>query len=77
MGYLLAAPRLVIDRLAPEGKRISVDPDRHYHQRWPLLPLADWSTGKVPVCVVDNANVWIEGMTETVNVLGEEESAIG
>ena len=77
LGYLLAAPRLVIDRLAPGGHRISVNPDRHFHQRWPLLPLADWSLGKVPVCVVDSAGtVFVEGMLETVIVGGQETSGV-
>ncbi|MEM9251812.1 MAG: hypothetical protein AAGB29_05635, partial [Planctomycetota bacterium] len=56
-GYFLAGPRLVIDRLAP-GERsayITVDPQRASSARWPLLPLADWRAGKVPVCVVDAA----------------------
>ncbi|MEM9788967.1 MAG: DUF4965 domain-containing protein [Planctomycetota bacterium] len=77
-GYLLAGPRLVIDRLAP-GERsayITVDPERGASARWPLLPLADWRAGKVPVCVVDAAGrVSIEGAIDAVIVHGEGEPA--
>jgi len=48
MGYLFAAPRLVIDRLAPGGRLLSIGPDRPSPQRWPLLPLADWRAGRIP-----------------------------
>lgn len=55
IGWYLAGPRLEIDRLAPgaAGAYITVDPDRSTPQRWPLLPLADWKAGKIPICVVD------------------------
>jgi len=80
-GFLLAGPRLVIDRLAPGGQRFTVDPDRHYPQRWPLLPLADWKAVKVPVCVVqNNGKVFIEGEADPVIVRGqlsEQEQMIG
>lgn len=69
IGFLLAQPRLVIDRLAPGGASVSVQPDRHEAQRWPLLPLADWQAGKVPVCVVDpRRGVFIENETDPVAV---------
>jgi hypothetical protein len=62
----------VVDRLAAGGARISVDPDRHYPQRWPLMPLADWKAGKVPVCVVDTqGRVTIEGESDPVIVRGD------
>lgn len=71
LGFLLAQVRLVIDRLAPGGQRISIDPDRHVAQRWPLLPLADWKAGKVPVCVVDDqGRVLIESEVDPVIVRG-------
>ncbi len=70
-GFLLAGPRLVIDRLAPGGTRISVEPNRHIPQRWPLLPLADWKAARVPVCVVDSiGNVFIESESDPVIVHG-------
>ena len=77
-GYLLSYPRVIIDRLAPGGARISVDPDRGYAQRWPLLPLADWKAGKIPICVVDcdddgQARVVIETQLESVIIRGQEE----
>lgn len=72
IGHLLAAPRLVIDRKAPGGTYITVDPDRHKPQRWPLLPLADWRAGKIPVCVVDHkGRVTIEGKIDPVIVHGD------
>ncbi len=72
MGHLLAAPRLVIDRKAPGGTYITVDPDRHKPQRWPLLPLADWRAGKIPVCVIDHhGRVTIEGQIDPVIVHGD------
>lgn len=72
-GYFLALPRVVIDRLAPGGARISVEPDRHISQRWPLLPLADWKAGKIPICVVDAAgNVTIEGKSDPVIIHGQK-----
>jgi len=72
LGYLLAYPRLMVDRLAPAGTQVSVSPDRHWKQRWPLLPLADWKSGRVPICVVDQAgDVRIEGETDKVVVRSE------
>jgi hypothetical protein len=82
-GYLLSYPRLIIDRLAPGGARISVDPDHGYAQRWPLLPLADWKAGKIPVCVVDCGGeenvcrVVIETQLESVIIRGQEEGKSG
>jgi xylan 1,4-beta-xylosidase len=73
IGHLIAAPRLVIDRLAPGGAYITVEPDRHKPQRWPLLPLADWTAGKIPVCVIDhNGRVTIEGQIDPVIVHGPQ-----
>lgn len=72
LGFLLSYPRLAIDKLAPGGARISVEPDRHFRQRWPLLPLADWKAGKVPVCVVDiDQSVRIEGAVDPIIVRGQ------
>ncbi len=69
IGWFLAQPRLVIDRLAGKGTRISVEPDTHYPQRWPLLPLADWKAGKIPICVVDRlGRVTIEGQIDPIVV---------
>ncbi|MEM1107741.1 MAG: DUF4965 domain-containing protein [Planctomycetota bacterium] len=73
MGYFLASPRLMIDRLAPGavGTYITVDPDREMPQRWPLLPLADWQAGKIPVCVVNgDGRVTIEAPTDPVVIQG-------
>ncbi len=71
LGWFLATPRLTIDRLAPAGPYLTVSPDRHTPQRWPLLPLADWSAGKVPVCVVGvDGKVHIEAETDPVIVHG-------
>lgn len=71
MGYLLAGPRLIIDRLAGGGILLSINPDRGVAQRWPLLPLADWAAGKVPVCVVQSdGGVHIEGETDPVIIHG-------
>jgi hypothetical protein len=75
IGLLLAGPRLIIDRLAPSrsGAYITVDPSRDTPQRWPLLPLADWKAGKIPVCVVDDdGNVAIEASVDPVVIHGEE-----
>ena len=73
IGYLLAQPRLVIDRLSANGPQISVDPDRHLNQRLPLLPLADWKAGKIPVCVVDaSGKVTIEGQIDPVTIIEHE-----
>jgi xylan 1,4-beta-xylosidase len=77
LGYLSAQPRLVVDRLAPGGARVSVDPPRDYPQRWPLFPLADWKAGKIPVCVVDDrGEVHIEGETDPVIVAGKAASGV-
>ncbi|MFW6059152.1 MAG: glutaminase domain-containing protein [Phycisphaeraceae bacterium] len=71
IGGLLAGPRLIIDRLAAGGLYITVEPDRHRRQRWPLLPLADWKAGKIPVCVVDdNGKVSIESRIDPVVIHG-------
>ena len=76
IGALLAGPRLIIDRLAAGGLYITVEPDRHTTQRWPLLPLADWKAGKIPVCVVhDNGHVSIESKIDPVVVHGEPPGA--
>jgi hypothetical protein len=72
IGAMLAYPRLIIDRLAPGGASISVDPDRHFNQRWPLLPLADWAAGKIPVCVVNEGQVHIENDADPVFIRGEQ-----
>jgi hypothetical protein len=78
IGYLLAGPRLMIDRLAAGGAYITVDPDRQGPLRWPLLPLADWKAGKIPVCVVDDkGNVTIEAKIDPVIIHGTESDAIG
>ena len=80
-GFFLAYPRLIIDRLAAGGARISVDPDRTSAQRWPLLPLADWKAGKIPICVVnESGRVFIEGEADPIiihNQQPEESSVIG
>ena len=71
LGYLLGHTRLVIDRLAPEGVRITVQPDRSMNQRYPLLPLADWKAGKIPTCVVDtHGRVTIESPIDEVVIEG-------
>ena len=76
IGHLVAAPRLVIDRAAAGGVYITVDPDRHKPQRWPLLPLADWRAGKIPVCVIDHhGKVTIEGQIDPVIVHGDKPEA--
>ncbi|MEM6749760.1 MAG: DUF4965 domain-containing protein [Planctomycetota bacterium] len=77
-GYFLSSPRLVIDRLAPgpTGSAISIDPNRSAPSRWPLLPLADWKAGKVPVSVVDgNGRATLECEIEAVEILGEAPGA--
>ena len=72
LGWFSATPRLTIDRLAPAGPYLTVTPDRHAPQRWPLLPLADWSAGKVPVCVVGlDGKVHIEAQTDPVIIHGQ------
>lgn len=76
IGYLLAGPRLVIDRLAGGGILITINPDRGVAQRWPLLPLADWAAGKIPVCVVQSdGTVHIEGETDPVIIHGKAASS--
>ncbi|MEX2213341.1 MAG: DUF4965 domain-containing protein [Phycisphaeraceae bacterium] len=71
IGYLFGHTRLVIDRLAEGGPRITVQPDRNMNQRYPLLPLADWKAGKIPTCVVDtNGRVSIESAIDEVVVEG-------
>ncbi|MCC7205215.1 MAG: DUF4965 domain-containing protein [Phycisphaeraceae bacterium] len=83
IGYLLAQPRLTVDRLAPgpRGPHITVNPVRHIPQRWPLFALADWKARKIPVCVVDvRGKVSIEGQTDPVVIRGdsvEEAGVIG
>lgn len=73
LGYFLSTPRLTIDKLAPGGSYITVEPDRNWPQRWPLLPLADWPAGKVPVCVVDaHGNISIECETDPVIIHGQD-----
>ena len=73
MYSMLSGPRLIIDRLAPGGAYITVEPSRNIPQRWPLLPLADWKAGKIPVCVVDgNGKVNIEGEIDPIIIHGNE-----
>ncbi|MEM8782802.1 MAG: DUF4965 domain-containing protein [Planctomycetota bacterium] len=75
LGYFLATPRLTVNRLAPGGAYLTVEPDRHMPQRWPLLPLADWVAGRVPVCVVgSDGRVTIEAPTDPVIVHSDEDS---
>lgn len=72
LGFLLAGPRIIIDKLAAGGARISVEPDRELPQRWPLLPLGDWRAGKIPVCVVDaKGHVTIECEIDPVIIHGD------
>ncbi len=78
LGYLLATPVLVIDRLSAGrgGTHIRVDPNRSEPARWPLLPLGDWKAGKIPVCVVDAwGHVRIESATDPVTIRGEDDPA--
>lgn len=78
LGYLLATPALVIDRLSAGrgGTHIRVDPNRSQPARWPLLPLGDWKAGKIPVCVVDAwGHVRIESPTDPVTIRGEDDPA--
>ncbi|WP_432799070.1 glutaminase domain-containing protein [Poriferisphaera sp. WC338] len=73
IGYLLSGPRIIIDKLAPGGAYITVEPSRGTPQRWPLLPLADWKANRIPVCVVDAfGNVNIEAEIDPVIVHGDE-----
>jgi hypothetical protein len=78
-GYFLGGPRLVIDRLDTEY--IAVDPDRGRPERWPLLPLADWDAGKIPICVVhEDGSVTIEGEIAPVRIVDRtprDEDTIG
>lgn len=68
-GYFLAGPRIQIDRLIEGESKIAITPDRYRHSRWPLLPLADWAAGKIPVCCVDSVgNIRIEGELEPVQI---------
>ena len=72
LGHLLAGPRLVVDRLAPGGRLMSVEPDLSHPQRWPLLPLADWRAGRIPTCVVsEDGQADIEGQTDPVIIRGQ------
>ncbi len=74
LGYAIAQTRLIIDRLAPGGARISVKPDRTIPQRWPLFPLADWKAGKIPICVVElDGSATIEGESDPVMIRGDLE----
>ncbi len=76
LAYYLASPCLMIDRLAPgaRGTYITVNPDRSTPSRWPLLPLADWQAGKIPVCVVDDdGHAYIEAETDPVIIHGQTE----
>lgn len=67
LGFYLSGPRMRIDRLAEGGPRITIDPDRFRNSRWPLLPLADWPAGRIPVCVVNNdGEIQIEGEIEKI-----------
>lgn len=76
LGYLLAGPQLMIDRIAPGsgGTYITIDPDRKHPARWPLLPLADWKGGKVPIAVVSpDGRVSIESEIDPVIIHGQDE----
>ena len=78
LGYFLATPQLIIDKLAPGavGTYITIDPDRRLAARWPLLPLADWKAGKVPIAVVDNdGRVTIESEIDPIIIHGQQEIA--
>ncbi len=75
LGYLLTGPRIIIDRLAPGagGTYITIDPDRNYAARWPLLPLADWKAGKCPIAVVTaDGEVRIESEIDRIIVHGQD-----
>ena len=75
-GYFLATPRLIIDRHAPGGAYITVEPNTSTPQRWPLLPLANWHTGRIPVCVVDlDGHVTIEAETDPVIIHSPDHQA--
>lgn len=74
IGVLLSYPRITVDRLAAGGERITVAPDLHHPQRWPLLPLIDWKAGRIPVCVVSSAGVVsIEGNIDPVVIRSVEQ----
>lgn len=78
LGYFLATPQLVVDKLAPgaTGTYITIDPDRRSPARWPLLPLADWKAGKVPIAVVDaRGQVAIETEIDPIIIHGQQEVA--
>jgi len=69
LGIFFAGPRLTIDRLAPAGGKFTVAPDTHFPQRWPLMALADWKAGKIPICVVNNAGkISIESETDPITI---------
>lgn len=71
-GFLLAGPMLIADRLAAGGCYITVNPQRHYAQRWPLFALADWKANKIPTLVVNlEGEASIEGQTDPVIVQGQ------
>jgi len=75
LGKLLAGPRLIIDRLAPGtgGTYITIDPDRNAPARFPLMPLADWKAGKVPIAVVtEDGEVRIESEIDRIIVHGQD-----
>ena len=47
-----------------------LDPPRGRPDRWPLLPLADWAAGKIPICVThEDGRVTIEGEIEPVKII--------
>jgi hypothetical protein len=75
LGYLLAGPRLIMDKLAPGagGTYITIDPDRTSPARFPLMPLADWKAGKVPIAVVtEEGEVRIESEIDRIIVHGQD-----
>ncbi len=75
MGYFISTPRLIVDRHAAGGPYITVEPNTGWPQRWPLLPLANWHAGRVPVCVVDmHGRVTIEAETDPVIIHGQSAS---
>lgn len=72
LGIFFAGPRLVIDRQTSGSAYVSVDPDRQFPQRWPLMALADWKAGKIPVCVVNNeGKVTIENEIDPITIQGQ------
>ena len=69
--FILITPR---ESSRKGGIYISVSPDLHLPGRWPLLPLADWRAGKIPICVVgDDSEIRIESPTDPVHIAREEE----